>query len=118
MPEGKRIGNPCLVYHVQPCSLGFQEYKRTKAELLIGDLKRYTSKSIVKATEENPREGREEFLFEFFRKEGAKSTNLTHYQFWRHDNKPIELWSNRLIQEKITYVHQNPVEGGLVFRAD
>ncbi len=36
----------------------------------------------------------------------------------RHDNKPIELWSTKVIQEKINYVHQNPVEEGLVFRAE
>gem|GEM_PF-1300082 len=33
------------------------------------------------------------------------------------DNKPIELWSNKVIWEKISYVHNNPVEAGLVFRA-
>lgn len=85
--------------------------------MLIGDLKRYTSKSIVKAIEENPRESRKQFLLEFFKKEGAKSSNVTHYQFWRHDNKPIELWSNRVIKQKIYYVHQNPVEAGLVYKA-
>ena len=43
---------------------------------------------------------------------------MSGFQFWRHDNKPIELWSNKVIQEKINYVHQNPVEEGLVFRAE
>lgn len=33
------------------------------------------------------------------------------------DNKPIELWSNRVIKQKIDYVHQNPVEAGLVYKA-
>ncbi|WP_317206444.1 transposase [Kaistella faecalis] len=61
--------------------LVFRSIKGQKPELLIGDLKRYTSKSIVKAIEENPRESRKEFLLEFFRKEGAKSSNVTHYQF-------------------------------------
>jgi hypothetical protein len=27
------------------------------------------------------------------------------------------LWSNRVIWEKINYVHNNPVEAGLVYRA-
>tara|TARA_B110001469_G_C9371271_1_gene193459 strand:- start:101 stop:331 length:231 start_codon:yes stop_codon:yes gene_type:complete len=34
------------------------------------------------------------------------------------DNKPIELWSTKVIQEKINYIHQNPVEAGLVFKAE
>jgi len=27
------------------------------------------------------------------------------------------LWSNKVIDEKIDYIHNNPVEEGLVFRA-
>ena len=29
-----------------------------------------------------------------------------------------ELWGNKAIDEKIDYIHQNPVEAGLVFRAE
>ena len=43
---------------------------------------------------------------------------MKYYQFWRHDNKPIELWSNGVIREKINYIHQNPVESGLVYKAE
>ncbi len=43
---------------------------------------------------------------------------MSKYQFWRHDNKPIELWSNKVIDEKINYIHNNPVEEGLVFRPE
>lgn len=98
--------------------LVFRSTKGQKPELLIGDLKRFTSKSIVKAIQENPRESRREFLLEFFKNEGNKSSNATHYQFWRHDNKPIELWSNKVIKQKIDYVHNNPVEAGLVYKAE
>ena len=40
------------------------------------------------------------------------------YRFWRGDNKPIELWSNNIIDQKIDYDHMNPVEEGLVFRPE
>ena len=39
-------------------------------------------------------------------------------RFWRGDNKPVELWSNKVIDQKIEYVHMNPVEEGIVFRAE
>lgn len=51
-------------------------------------------------------------LLEQFIKTGKKSSNVSKYQFWRHDNKPIEVWSNKVIFEKINYIHQNPVEEG------
>ncbi len=40
------------------------------------------------------------------------------FRFWRTDNKPIELWSNGAIDQKVNYIHQNPVEEGLVFMAE
>ncbi len=36
------------------------------------------------------------------------------YQFWQHHNKPIELWTDKVIQQKIEYIHNNPVESGFV----
>lgn len=45
-------------------------------------------------------------------------TTISNYQFWRHDNNPIELWSTPVITQKIDYVHQNPVEAGLVYKAE
>ncbi|MCF8360886.1 MAG: hypothetical protein K9H26_19210 [Prolixibacteraceae bacterium] len=92
--------------------------EEVKPEQLLGDFKRFTSKAIIAAIKDNPRESRKDFLLEQFQKAGAMSSNVANYQFWRHDNKPIELWSNKVIDEKINYVHQNPVEGGYVFRAE
>lgn len=96
----------------------FRSTSHQRPELLIGDFKRYTSKALVKAIIDNPQESRKEFLIERFLKAGINSSNVDKYQFWRHDNKPIELWSNNVIDEKIGYIHNNPVEEGLVFRAE
>lgn len=68
--------------------------------------------------QENPSESRKEYLLQQFKKAAESSSNVNNFQFWRHDNKPIELWSNKVIQEKIDYIHDNPVEAGLVFRAE
>ena len=96
----------------------FRSASAQKPELLLGDFKRFTSKTIVQAINDNPKESRKEFLLEQFIKAGNKSSNVDKYQFWRHDNKPIELWSNKVIDEKIDYIHNNPVEEGLVFRPE
>jgi REP element-mobilizing transposase RayT len=98
--------------------LVFRSAMAQKPELLIGDFKRFTSKTIVKAIKENPHESRKEFLLKQFLIAGSKSSNVKNYQFWRHDNKPIELWSNKVIDEKINYIHNNPVEEGLVYRPE
>lgn len=61
--------------------LVFRSIKDQKPELLIGDLKRFTSRSIVKSIEENPIESRKEFMLDFFRKEATKSSNVSQYKF-------------------------------------
>ena len=85
---------------------------------VLGDFKRFTSKKIVNAIKENPKESRREFLLEQFSNAAKSVSNVNNYQFWRHDNKPIELWSNKVIFEKINYVHNNPVNDGLVYHPE
>jgi REP element-mobilizing transposase RayT len=70
----------------------FKSINDIKPEILLGNFKRYTSKAVVNAIINNPRESRKTVLLEQFKKAGAKSSNVKKYQFWRHDNKPIELW--------------------------
>ncbi len=96
----------------------FSSIKEEKPELILGSFKRFTSKAIVAAIKENPQESRKEWLLKQFEKAGNKSSNVKQYQLWRHDNKPIELWSNKVIDEKLNYIHYNPVEEGLVFRPE
>ncbi len=78
---------------------------------ILRDFKKFTSKAIVKAIKDNCGESRKEWLLEQFRTSKG-------YRFWRADNRPIELWSNAVIDQKLNYIHQNPVEEGLVFRAE
>lgn len=49
-----------------------------------------------------------------FERAGSKSSNLKGRQFWQHNNKPIELWSPAVIDQKVEYIHNNPVEAGVV----
>ena len=49
-----------------------------------------------------------------FEKAGKKNATTTKNQFWQQHNKPIELWSEKVIQQKIDYIHKNPVESGFV----
>ena len=55
---------------------------------------------------------------EYFSIAALSASNVNVYRFWQHDNHPIELWANKVIDEKINYIHQNPVEAGLVYCAE
>ena len=98
--------------------LVFRSIDGQKPELLLGDFKKYTSKAIFKAIADNSRESRRELMLEQFKKAAGKSSNVKNFQFWRHYNKPIELWSSKVTNEKINYIHNNPVEEGLVYHPE
>ena len=89
---------------------------------LLRDFKGFTAKKIIKAIEENPQESRKacpersrrEWLLWMMERAGKKKSNISKRQFWQQHNKPIELWSGKVIKQKIDYIHNNPVEQGFV----
>lgn len=85
-----------------------------KPESLLRDFKKYTSRKIVQAIEENQKESRREWMIEKFVKAGMKKGNISKFQFWQHNNHPIELWTMKVIKQKINYIHNNPVKSGFV----
>ena len=81
---------------------------------LLRDFKGYTARKLIKEIEENPQESRKEWLLWMMERAGKKKSNVTNRQFWQQHNKPIELWSNKVIKQKIDYIHNNPVVSGFV----
>ncbi|GGK76514.1 transposase [Rufibacter glacialis] len=85
-----------------------------KLENILRDLKRHTSKELTKAIEENSRESRRAWMLWMFERAGTKNPNNTKYQFWQQQNHPIELSSNVMVEQRLEYLHQNPVVAGWV----
>ena len=65
----------------------------------------------MKAIEDNSQESRKEMLLKQFK------TNKG-VRLWQPGNHPIELWSNKVINQKLAYIHENPVEEGVVFQPE
>ena len=85
---------------------------------ILRDFKKYTSKQIISAIIANPKESRKEWMLEIFKREGAKNSRNKEYQFWRQDNRPMELYSGSFIFQKMNYIHNNAVEAGIVERPE
>ncbi len=81
---------------------------------LLRDFKKYSARKLLNAIQKHLGESRSEWMLDLFKKAGAKNNHITQYQFWQHNNHPIELWSVRVIKQKIKYIHDNPVAAGLV----
>jgi len=87
---------------------------RNRQEEIIRDFKKFTSKKCLELIESNSNESRKNWMLWIFKSAGTKNINNTKHQFWRQDNHPIELDSNELMDQKLKYIHHNPVEEGIV----
>jgi len=83
-------------------------------EDIMRDFKGFTSKALKKAIAENPTESRKEWLLWMMERAGKKNSNNSGFQFWQQDNHPIELWDNYMMDQKLEYLHNNPVVSGIV----
>jgi REP element-mobilizing transposase RayT len=84
--------------------------KNNDPEIILGRFKEYTAKHIIAAITSNIQESRKEWMLWMFKRAASKSSNVKH----NHHNKPIELWSAAVIEQKADYIHNNPVEAGFV----
>jgi putative transposase len=85
---------------------------------ILRDFKKFTSKQIITAIENNAGESRKEWMLNIFKQQGAKNSRNSEYQFWRQDNQPQELYSAAFIFQKTNYIHQNAVEVGIVSKPE
>jgi putative transposase len=85
---------------------------------VMRDLKKYTAYKILKEIKESVTESRKEWMLFLFAKAGKQNSNNTNYQFWRQDNHPIELdFHSNMFGQRLNYLHNNPVEAGIVENA-
>jgi len=83
-------------------------------EDILRDFKSFTSRSLKDAMRENPVESRKEWILSMMEDAGKKNSNNNDFQFWQQDNHPIELWDNYMMEQKLEYIHMNPVVAGFV----
>ena len=85
---------------------------------VLRDFKKYTAKQLLQAIASHPQESRKEWMLSIFQQHGTQNSRNNHYQFWRQDNHPKELYTERFSHQKLDYLHNNPVEAGLVDKAE
>ena len=76
-------------------------------------LKSYTAREIMRKIKVNQEESRRVLFIEQFRKY-AKKHKKAEMQFWQHGSHCFYLYSNWMIDQKINYIHNNPVVAGFV----
>ena len=81
---------------------------------IIRDFKKFTSTALVNLILTNPQESRREWLTKLFKKAAEGYTKPIQFKFWQNGYHPVELTKPQLIDQKLNYIHNNPVAEGWV----
>jgi len=87
---------------------------KDKMEDIVRDFKKYTSVQVSRAIESNESESRKEWMLKIFSAAAEESIKHTHHKFWQNEYHPVELFYNAMIDQKLEYIHNNPVKEGVV----
>jgi putative transposase len=82
------------------------------------DMKRNISVQLREAIAKHPAESRREWLQWMMERAGKKNANNANFQLWRQDNHPIELDNLKKQHDSLDYIHNNPVDAGIVEKAE
>jgi len=91
--------------------------RQIKLEDIMRDFKTFTSKAITDQLKVGT-DSRKEWMLEIFKAEAAKINRNTNFKVWQDGNHPIELISNEMIDQRLNYIHQNPVVQGIVYEPE
>lgn len=81
---------------------------------IFRDFKKFTSSQLLSNIKTHSGESRKEWMLPLFRRAAKKSSSHTKSKFWIPESHPIELHNNYLKDQKLEYIHQNPVLAGFV----
>jgi len=80
---------------------------------IVRDFKKYTSKAIVKAVQEE-NESRKKWMLNRFEYAGRNDSKIKDFKFWQDGNNAQEIYLYDYFMQKLNYIHQNPVRAELV----
>jgi putative transposase len=81
---------------------------------LVRDIKKYSSRKITELIVESPDESRKEWMLNMFRLACGRYKNASVCQLWQFGYHPVELCSNYELEQRLDYLHENPVRAGIV----
>ena len=80
---------------------------------ILRDFKKFTSKALIQAIQEVP-ESRREWMLKLFWYAGKNDKKIKYYKVWQEGNDAQEIHSTAFLDEKMDYIHNNPVKAELV----
>lgn len=80
---------------------------------ILRDFKKFTASQLIKGIG-SPYESRRDWILELFGTVAERLERVRNYKVWQDGNHPILLHSSKFIQQKMDYIHYNPVAAEFV----
>lgn len=109
--KGLQVGAWCIMSNHVHLIIGTTS---SPMQNIMRDLKSYTSRRLREEITAYPKESRKKWLLSHFDKGGVEEVKH-RWQLWQNGHHPIELFDSRIIEQKLNYIHNNPVKAGWVF---
>jgi REP element-mobilizing transposase RayT len=84
-----------------------------KLEDIIRDYKKFTAKKIIEIIDTET-ESRRTWLIDHFEKNAIYAQQGSQYKFWKSGYHPIHLSTKEMQEQRLKYLHENPVKAGWV----
>jgi len=84
---------------------------------IVRDFKRFTNKQLIKAIMEIG-ESRREWILAKFHYEAKRTKRASFYKVWKDGFHPVILDTAKKLDQRINYIHMNPVDAGFVILAE
>lgn len=84
---------------------------------ILRDFKKFTSKAIIDAIKIVP-ESRRDWMLNIFWHAGKNNKKIKNYKVWQDGNDAKEIHMTEFLEEKMEYIHNNPVIAEIVFNPE
>ena len=85
---------------------------------ILRDFKKYTSKKLFEAISTNIQESRHDWLLDRLRFVGKNATKNKDFKIWQDGNHIELICSESFFNQKLDYIHNNPVKQEIVEKAE
>ncbi|MGM0587189.1 MAG: REP-associated tyrosine transposase [Bacteroidota bacterium] len=85
---------------------------------IVRDFKSITSKQLREEIAQNHSASRRRWMLWMMKQKGVTNGRNHDFQLWQHHNHPIQLDTGEKLEQRLWYLHLNPVKAGFVDEAE
>jgi REP element-mobilizing transposase RayT len=102
----------CLMSnHLHLLGRAIEPYKMSD---VLRDFKKFVAKNVLASLEKEAIESRRKWLLDRMKFRATQIKRNEHYKFWEDSNHPVWIDSAKFLEQKLDYIHMNPVEALIV----